>query len=113
MTNTFFDVILVVLAVIGIIEIVREIIKFASAPKNTDSVLILPFSGHIEDIEFIVRTVAVNSHCKKGGENTTVICLDKGMDEETKKLCECVCGDYDFVFLSEENELNTFLNDVI
>lgn len=113
MTNTVLDILVIVLAVVGIIGIIKGIVKWALTPKNIDSVLILPFSGHHEDIELIIRNAATNTHFSKGNYNYNVICVDNGMDESTREICKKICNDYHFINLCGSNELSDLIKKFI
>ena len=63
-----------------------------------EKTIVLKLSGHREDIEYIVRSVAALSEkfypCK-----LRLVCVDLGIDGETKKICQLLSRDFDFVKL--------------
>ena len=72
--------------------------------------LVLPFDGRVEDAEyqlrhfsFLYRKVAGN-----GGDGR-MICLDKGMDAETRTICELVCRDVPFMDLCTSAQLEKLI----
>lgn len=68
--------------------------------------LIIPIKGHKEDAEFVLRKAAIKLKWKNSGKNSSIICLDCGMDSETRKICSLVCKDYDFMYMQQYKQAN-------
>lgn len=99
------DIILVLLAIIGLAEVARVIVLFfMRSKKDKDVILVVPISGHDEEAEIVLRHAAARVKWVSGGRFRKVVCLDCGMDEETKKICSLVCGDYDFMEMKKSPE---------
>lgn len=106
---------ILVLCAVGSMEIIRMIILHIVDVKDKGeySYIVLPVKGKCADIESRIRACAARVRwCDSGGAKT-VICLDLGMDDETRKICEKTASDYEIVTIltKEEFESNpVFLN---
>ena len=65
---------------------------------------VAPVSGKCENAEYILRSAAAKVKWISRGRNDCVICLDCGMDDETKKICQKICRDYGFAKLLTKQE---------
>lgn len=90
---------LISLTILTTVFLLKNIICGINREEDLAQDVIIPIGGHKEDIEFILRE-AVNKVRWKN-ENHEIICVDKGMDEETQKICKLMSKDYNFVHLEE------------
>lgn len=68
--------------------------------------LILPVCGHDEAIEMTLRGLVADAKwLGGGGKPQRVICLDLGLDAETRKICKIFSEEYNFI---ELHSLQTF-----
>ena len=96
---------LVIFAVIGIIAFVRELSYLIFKDKSDNAIMfIAPINGKCEDAEYVLRSAAAKIKWISRGKNDYVICLDCGMDEETKNICENICKEYGFAKLLNKKE---------
>lgn len=103
--NVVSAVFLVVFAVIGICAFVREFTIFLfRSRKNNTVMFVAPVSGKCENAEYILRSAAAKVKWISRGRNDCVICLDCGMDDETKRICQKICRDYGFAKLLTKQE---------
>lgn len=103
--NTLSAVLLVVFAVIGVVAFVRELTYFLFRNKSDNTVmLVTPVRGKCEDAEYMLRSAAAKIKWVSRGRYDYVICLDCGMDEETKRICEKICSEYGFAKLVTKSE---------
>ncbi len=80
------------LALFGCAELIRRLVLRVMAPsKGAGGILVIPISGHREDIEYVVRFAAVRRNWVRGTENRPILILDAGMDKETRQLAEAAC----------------------
>lgn len=86
---------LILLSVLIILTLAKRILCVINSKNNLKDDLVITVEGHREDIEFILREAINKSKWKN--ENNEIVCLDHGMDEETKKICKLICKDYNFV----------------
>ncbi len=99
------DIIFILLAIIGLVQIARTVVLFfMRSKKDKDVIMVVPIYGHDEEAEIVLRHAAAHVKWVSGGRFKKVVCLDCGMDEETKKICKTVCRDYDFMEMKEAPE---------
>lgn len=91
-------VILIILSIIGVSEVCRRIIFSMTSEKTSENhLIVIPIKGHCENAEHILRAAAQRMKWIGGCNGQGIICLDCQMDKETRKICELVCFDYDFI----------------
>ncbi len=96
------DIIFIILAIIGLVQIARSVVLFfMRSKKDGDVIMVVPIHGHDEEAEIVLRHAAARVKWVSGGRFKKVVCLDCGMDDETKKICDTVCRDYEFMELME------------
>ena len=78
---------------------IKNSTKFKKIYKNNTENIFIPLKGLKEDIEFVLRK-AIND-VKWGNKYKNIICLDYGMDEETKKICRLMSKDYNFINIED------------
>ena len=66
--------------------------------------IFLARNGKCENAEYILRSAAAKEKWISRGRNDCVICLDCGMDNETKRICQKICRDYGFAKLLTKQE---------
>ena len=97
---------IVVLSAIGITEIIRCLILFFVRVKTKEdySYIVLPLGKNCEDAEQRIRAAAARVKWSDSGGAQTIICLDCGMDEETRTVCERIADDYSMVTVVSREE---------
>lgn len=106
----FLNLLLIFLAIVGLSNLVLSLVYSLSKVKNDGSfLLVIPKIEESIDAEFAIRSVVAKTH--RLGKNTVqkIIVLDDRLDKGTKKECELICKEYDFVYLMDINELYEFL----
>ena len=99
------DIVFIILAIIGLVQIARSVVLFfMRSKKDGDVIMVVPIRGHDEEAEIVLRHAAARVKWAGGGRFKKVVCLDCRMDDETKKICDTVCSDYDFMELKESPE---------
>lgn len=93
---------LIFFAIVGMAECCRAFVWFLLRPEKQNTVTVrLYFKGHREDAEYILRRAVARVHWMRSAEE--ILCVDGGMDAETRKICEIVARKYPFVHICEEN----------
>jgi hypothetical protein len=88
----------VFLVIIGLVEVFRMIsFLFLRTKGENDIMIIVPVSGHNEEAELLLRSAAARVKWTGGMSQQRVVCLDCGMDEETKEVCDTISQDYSFM----------------
>lgn len=84
---------LLALAVIGLLSVILPIAGTILIPVKTEknAFVVLPVSGHVEDIELRVRELVRES---RGLRGTSVIIADFGADGETTEICRRLCLEF-------------------
>ncbi len=105
MLEAIFSIFIGFLSLIGLIEIFKiissEIFKFK---KNKDEIIVIPALGHNEEIEFLLRYAIFKAKWFDDIANKKVVCLDLGMDSETRQICKIFSKEHDFLYLSTPEE---------
>lgn len=61
-------------------------------------ITVIPIKGHCENIEYRIRCAYEKANWSS--ENHHIICLDKGMDDETRRLCSKICDRFGIEIIS-------------
>lgn len=69
--------------------------------------IVVPVTGHDEEAEFVLRSAAQRAKWMGGKDEKRVLCVDCGMDEETRHICETICREYRFMEIVTPEELGS------
>lgn len=101
------NIAVVLLGLIGVTEVVRLIVFWMLSPgRGVKMLIVVPVFGHDEEAEFVLRSAAQRAKWMGGKDEKRVLCVDCGMDEETRHVCELVCREYRFMELVTPDQLN-------
>lgn len=92
-------------AIIGIADLAHGTEEFLLKPRGKRVAYIVSSHGHDEQIEYIVRSLAIRA---VPGQPLIVV-MDDGMDEETKKICELLRNDLGCVTICTKAEIPALL----
>lgn len=99
----------ILLMIFGIVEICHMILIHTYKKSNqTTTILIVPLYSYTDDAEMIIRNVATKikwNNCV----TSRLICLDCGMNDNTKKICENLMFTYSFLEIKTLDELSEIL----
>lgn len=85
-------------ALYGILSFVEKmILTYTSRGINGEIIYCIKMKGHIENAEDILRRISNKMKWLHGSENKSIICIDEGMDEETRYICEKYADDNSFI----------------
>lgn len=97
----------VILMIIGLVDIFRIVILwFLRAHEEGEIMIVVPISGHNEEAELLLRSAAAKVKFMDGIKPSEVICLDCGMDEETRNICEKIVKGYSFMRIENISAFN-------
>lgn len=98
------------LATIGFVELIRICILILTETKSQRySAIIVPIYGHDEDVEIHLRSLIAAIRWSDSCKIEQLICLDCGMDNETRIICDRLHNEYDFLQIYTPQEyLNSF-----
>ncbi len=98
MLRVLCDMICVLLMILGFVEVIKFLIlKLTTVRENRDELLVLPIYGHDEKAEMILRSAAAKVEWNNLNDNKLIVCLDCGMDAETKHICDTISSEYTFI----------------
>ena len=103
----------ILLAIVGFVEIV-QLTKtcFLRTKEENNFILLIPMKGHVEDAELLLRNAIIKVNYFKKIRNQKVICLDLGMDDETKEICNIMSIKYKAIDVLSQNEFKNFLDEI-
>ncbi len=103
-------IIIGVFAVVEIVNLITELVHWVfDYKKETKTFLMTPVKGKRPDAEFMLRSLASKVKWMGKFRPTRVICLDCGVDEETKNICLAVCREYPFMEYMTKEEFEEIL----
>ena len=108
MLEVVLSVFVLCLAVIGLIEIFRAVSLFFLDKKNS-TITLIPICGHVEDIEMVLRNAMSSAQWLGNKGAQRIICLDLGVDEETRDICEIFRDEYELVELYSLEEFSAVM----
>ncbi|MDD6251860.1 MAG: hypothetical protein PUA85_04365 [Oscillospiraceae bacterium] len=110
MSCIILDVLMISLALVGIVSIIKAIILRIFSPKDDMSVVIVsPMSKNFENAEFILRSWGEKTKWSREHSRMKIICLDAGLDESTRRICEAVAEEYDNIDIMTPDNLKAEL----
>lgn len=103
MLQIIFSALGLFLFVLGCIELARIINLSIYKSKNKNLMLLVTIDSKDTDVEFLLRSAIAKSKWM-GLDYKRIICLDCGMDEESRKICEIIIKDYPSIELCNVSE---------
>lgn len=84
--------VVLLLALYGFVQGIGQLICWIWRPRREiPAILILPISGHCEDVEYTLRCALTRQRWAAGITQVRILLMDTGMDEETRALARAVC----------------------
>lgn len=100
----------VFLLLLGITELTKMIIQKAYRSKSfSKAILIIPLRENTRNTEYILRSIVAKIKWSGNCILQKAICLDSGISEYERKICETICNQYDFLELMNKDELYHYL----
>ena len=111
MWEVFFSIFTSCLAVLGLVEVFRLILFLFSFKKKDsyESILIIPVYGKDEKIEMKLRSEITSINWIAENIRRPIVCLDLGMDKETRNICEIFSQEYNFIELCSLDDFNKII----
>lgn len=110
MLHIVFGIVCSILIILGLVEVVRIVtLMVIDSKKDKDATIIVPVSGHNEKIEFILRSIIMKAKWEEEYKNSKIMCVDCAMDDETRKICDMLCKDYEFLEVYNMSDFEKFL----
>ena len=104
--NIFTDALFWFFAISGMFSILSDIAGFfyslAKGKTNTEQCIVLTVKNNQDNIEALLRSIVwQNLHKNNGGSVPDIIVVDLGSDDDTQKILERICSDYNFVHVTD------------
>ncbi len=105
-----FYIICSFLIAVGLTEIYKFLIRHLFDKKLDDSILVvIPIKNHNEKIEHILRDTCLKFKWSDLFCKHKIFCIDCGMDNETKNICQSMAKQYDAIEILDIDKLNKIL----
>lgn len=80
------------LCMLGMLALLDGVTGWLLSPEREDTLLVLvPVRGHREDAELLLRSAVHRVQRMGGRDEKILLCVDCGMDEETRCICRSLC----------------------
>ena len=112
MTVYILIIIVLIFALIGVAETIKNIVFFITSQCSKDAVVILPIKGHNEKAEYMIRGIFERSRWESETGVKTFIVLDCGMDCETRQICEKFCSEHSGMRVCDEADIDKILRSI-
>ena len=107
MALVIFRTVVFFLAVFGLVSLLRVFFLWMLKTENPGEFCIfLAVRGHDEKAEVSLRSAVERSKWLE--PHARIFCVDLGMDEETRAVCETICGENKNLVLCTPEELRKY-----
>lgn len=97
---------LVFFLVMGLVETCRLLLLWLLRPeKMEEAALVVPLTGHVEDAEYLLRSAAQSFQWDRTRCPKRLLCVDGGMDQETREICLHLQRELSFLEICTPEEL--------
>lgn len=98
------------LAIVGLVSLLRVLFLWLLKTGNPGEFCIfISIKGHDEQAEFSLRSAVERSKWLE--HHAKIFCVDLGMDEETRAVCEMICKENANLILCTPGELQNYCGD--
>lgn len=108
-----FILIITILCAIGISEIIRMVENRIIKKENSHIISIIPLNGHVENVEYIIRSAIAEIDIKKSYNKSNIILINVNIDSETKKICELMCSKFPCITICKKDELTNIIRSIL
>lgn len=102
-----FIIALSILIALGLSELLRFLEKKVTTNKFSNIISIVPLKGHIENAEYIVRSLMTEN---RDANTRNIIIIDLGLDRETKEICNILCNQNPDIHLCAKKDLEKVIS---
>ncbi len=97
---------LVFFLIMGLVETCRLLLLWLLRPeKMEEAALVVPLTGHVEDAEYLLRSAAQSFQWDRTRCPKRLLCVDGGMDQETREICLHLQRELPFLEICTPEEL--------
>ena len=109
MFEIIVKIVFVLFAVVGMLEAFRALVFWLLRTKNPGKLyLIVSMSGHDEEAELVLRSAQERVKWL-GSSEAQVLLVDRGMDEETRKICDSAAAEMPELRLCRPDEVEKII----
>ena len=114
MLHTFWQIlynsVVILFAICGFIQVLKSVILRLYKSKGDRTILLIaPFGNNDFDAEYTLRSCIAKIRWTGKSGPQKVICLDAGMNENSKKICELMHKKYEYLeIMSTEEFISLF-----
>lgn len=109
MTEMICGFLLMVLCMVGMVSLLQSFCEWLLSPgKENRMIVLVPLRGHCEETEFLLRNAVARVRRMGGKDDKVLLCVDCGMDEETRDLCIRFCTGHPEMLLVRPEEIPVY-----
>lgn len=110
MLDIFSKAVIGFLAILGLADLCRLLVFWLfQSPERQKRTMVMAIKGHDEAAEYKIRSAAEQIHWRTQGDAREVLCVDCGMDAQTREICEKLTEAYPAVRLCNQEEVPNLL----
>ena len=94
------------LAAVGLAFAMAAVILARPCGPGCGAFVVLPVSGHMDDIELRIRKLVRES---RGLPGAAIVIADLGVDSETADICRMICREFEHVSMIKGEEMTLLL----
>lgn len=101
---------LVVFATLGIVYLIRELVFYSTSSDNKDVYFVIgKINENSNNAEFVLRSAVERKKWFGNDFAREIICIDGGLDDKTREVCEKFCVENEFVKLMTKEEFEKII----
>lgn len=106
MAEMIIGTILAFLAIIGAAELLQNAADGLLRPTRGRAAFLIALSGHEEQTEYLLRSLIFRAQTAPFvGCNPSIIVVDRGMDDETRRICETLADESGCVAICTDSDV--------
>ncbi|HEX3027012.1 MAG TPA: hypothetical protein VHR42_07275 [Clostridia bacterium] len=96
--------------IVGIVEVSRGVMERLLLPNGEKMIFLIASSGHSESMEYRVRSLVYLAREMHLKSLPSIVIVDEGMDNETRKICELLASEFECVGICGNGELSSLIS---
>ena len=111
MAEIIGSVCVVVLCLIGVTTVLQAFGGWMLLPRKENTmILLIPLRGHCEEAELLLRGAVQRVRAMGGRDRKVLLCVDCGMDEESRAVCVRFCDENEEMSLVAPEEITEYFH---
>ncbi len=113
MPELFFQCILAMLSVIGLLHLYRLLSDWLLHSKSVCvEYTILQFDKNNEDAEYILREHIAKIQCRKNAAYSRILCIEESMNGAMQQVCRTLAREYPFIIVCSVHEIHDYITNM-